>query len=133
MKKIFSWVFIICASILILLTLLAIFGRPAPKPKLETDLLLSHLTIALRAYLLENDSLPPSHENHKLVNILSMENRNKTPFIIIPKRSMNERGEVVDAWKNPLRITFLSNSNFIVSSAGPDRSFETSDDQSKTN
>jgi hypothetical protein len=40
----------------------------------------------------------------------------------------NSRGEVLDSWKTPYQIEIQAGTNFVVSSAGPDKKFGDADD-----
>jgi hypothetical protein len=104
---------------------------PGPESgrKAITDTIIHGLRISCMGYKDEYGSYPASSENYRLVSILRGENpRHIVFFEFNPTKDLNANGEAIDAWKTPLRITFLPVEIFI-ESAGPDRLFKTKDDR----
>jgi len=79
-------------------------------------------------YMVEYNRLPPDADNQKLTTALLGDNSRHIAFLSLRKNQLNADGEVVDRWGTPLRITFKGASGIQVSSAGPDRVFNTPDD-----
>ena len=79
------------------------------------------------SYLMEYNQFPPP-DNQRLAAALLGENSRRVVFITLPKGALNTKGEIVDRWGTPLKITIKGNSEVQVISAGPDREFGTADD-----
>lgn len=93
----------------------------------ETTALINQVNAACVQYKVEYGALPPS-ENRRLAPILIGDNPRKIAFMEILPRHLNEKGEILDAWGTPLRITCRANDLVVIESAGSDGLFGTKDD-----
>ncbi len=94
----------------------------------EASLEMGAITMASKDYAKEYGMLPPASENYRLFAFLSGDNPRKIEFVSLKKSQMNANREMIDPWGTPFRITFVSDSEIHVVSAGPDKIFGTSDD-----
>lgn len=72
-------------------------------------------------------STPPSGTEREIVKVLSQTKIDGFNLLVVRPDQKNERGDFVDPWKTPYRIT-TSGTNIEVRSAGPDGKFGTPDD-----
>ncbi len=87
---------------------------------------ISNLIMALHSYESEYGVLPTGNSSN-VIRALSGENPKKIIFLVYPQ--MVERpNEMVDPWLTPYEINFLQKTNFVVRSAGKNKTFGNSDD-----
>jgi type II secretory pathway pseudopilin PulG len=117
-----------CASVSILFLILCpvlpqptVGTRKASMSNLGTNLIL-----ALKGYKLEFGEIATGN-NAELTAILKGKNRRGIIFMEFTKKDLNAQGEMIDPWNTPLLIRYLG-STLVVSSAGPDRKWNTKDD-----
>ena len=92
-----------------------------------THALIAAIADAVDAYSLEYGQCPSS-TNQELVKELTGQNAMELRFIVLHRGQLNRYGEVVDAWDTPLRFISSRHGPVQIISAGPDRTFGTSDD-----
>jgi len=119
---------IIAAAILTLVWLSSPDTGPHTTPGLETRGMIQALTMAYTDYISDNGPFPRNVDNQSLSKALSGENPKKTAYIVFKPRQMNSRGELVDGWGTQFHISYLSDSDVTIISAGPDKIFGTPDD-----
>jgi len=59
---------------------------------------------------------------------LAGDNPRKIEFISLMPQHFNEKGEVVDIWGTPLRLSVADPEHPVIQSAGPDKQWNTPDD-----
>jgi len=79
-------------------------------------------------YIADNGSFPKNLDNHLFIEALSGKNPEKAAYMLIKARNLNSKGELIDDWGTPFRISYFSASDVLILSAGPDKIFGTSDD-----
>ena len=79
---------------------------------------------ALQKYK-ENVGTYPVGSNAEIVKALKGRNPKNVIILISHKMELNEKGELIDPWKTPLRIYFSDNA-VLVRSAGPNARFDDS-------
>ena len=104
-----------------------IFG---PAHRAEASSEISQILTACVRYYVEYGAMPQSAKNSQLIKSLSSDNPRKIPFLSLQPTQLNSKGEMVDPWGTAFRITFDSSSAVHVTSAGPDKMFNTADDLS---
>jgi hypothetical protein len=60
---------------------------------------------AILAYETEYDEPPPNNQNAALIKTLTGSNPRGIMFLSVSPRDMNARGEMVDAWGQPFRVS----------------------------
>jgi len=70
----------------------------------------------------------PVGENAEITRALAGGNELRFAFVSPGHRAINARGQLCDRWGTPFRFHQLSGQQMEIKSAGPDRTFNTSDD-----
>lgn len=94
--------------------------------------LANQIHIACMLYNTEYGRYPPTTDNAKLYVLLNGgsvdgENPRHIQFMTFDKKQVNAKGEIIDPWKTPYRITFDKEGPWVVS-ACKDKRFDTPDD-----
>ena len=83
-----------------------------------------NLFVALQKYK-EHVGTYPRGSNSDIAKALKGQNPKNVIILVGRKNELNEKGELVDPWKTPLRIYF-HDTGVLVRSAGPNRRFDDS-------
>lgn len=104
----------------------------------KTKAIINTIEASLSLYETDFGDYPHSDENNSskiLVEKLQVpcnDERWHGPYIRLKKEDIDEDGNIVDAWKNPIIYKYpqdeYENIPFLLLSAGPDRKFGTEDD-----
>jgi hypothetical protein len=97
-------------------------------PKQETKGMMLALTAAYTTYISDNGSFPKNLDNQRFTKLLSGKPSQKFVYMQFKPNQVNSLGELIDAWGTPFRILYLSDSDVMILSAGPDKVFGTADD-----
>ena len=128
----------IVALVLLLALILAIFSgsvilragpaalRAARRAQAANEI--NQIQTACLGYYTEYAQMPDSPENSRLIKSLTGDSPRKIQFLSLNPRDLNSKGEMIDPWGTPFRITFDADSTVHVTSAGPDKVFGTADD-----
>lgn len=81
---------------------------------------------ALKSYDAEYNEFPAGISSN-VVCVLAGDNLRKIVFLSY-HRDVERPNEMMDPWKTPYQIRFIAQTNFIISSAGKDKTFGTKDD-----
>ena len=65
----------------------------------------SYLTTAILSYETEYGEAPAKSENAALVKILTGDNQRGIAFLMVSPSEMNAKGDMIDAWQKPFRIS----------------------------
>jgi len=80
----------------------------------------TQIQTAILGYYTEYAEMPPSSDNATLIKILTgnnpRANTRRIAFLYVRPDDLNAKGEMVDAWKNPFRISFIDPDHVIVTS-----------------
>jgi hypothetical protein len=124
--------FVLVTGILILAVFRFLYVAAPPfyarRPGLETMSMIQALTTAYATYVTDNGSLPKNVENRRFQMAISGDNAKKEAYMHFNKNQVDAGSELVDAWGTPLRISYLSDAEVSIISAGPDKIFSTADD-----
>jgi hypothetical protein len=101
---------------------------PQPAEVSESRSIMAQLQIACQQYRTEYGAFPSTAENYRMAEILKSENPRKILFIEFNPRTINANGEIIDGWGTPLRISYLSDDDLLIVSAGKDKLFGSKDD-----
>jgi len=95
----------------------------------KTRNMMSQIQIAVLAYQTEYETPPPGKDSATIIRELMSDNHRGIAFLNLkPIHDMNAKGEALDAWSTPLRITLADSQVPIIQSAGPDKKWNTPDD-----
>ena len=100
---------------------MAKIGRPT---RVQLDI--SNLIMALSCYESEYGVLPTGNSSN-VIRALSGENPKKIIFLVYPQ-VVEHPNEMVDPWLTPYEIDFHHRTNFVIRSAGKNKTFGNSDD-----
>lgn len=128
-----KWLDALWAATTVLIFLsLTISGHGNPNSRgmrtARTRIELAQVYTAILAYETEYGAEPTTSNNPDIVEILEGKNERKIEFISFSRWELDPKGEVIDAWGTPLRVSFLDPKNPLVQSAGPDKVWDTADD-----
>jgi hypothetical protein len=119
------------AGIFVFILILCLTASDPPfhysNPRFVTIARIQALTAAYASYVADNGSLPKELNNRDFLRALSGANPRKEIYMQF-KPNQTTSGKLVDGWGNPLRISYLSNSDVSILSAGADKVFGTADD-----
>jgi hypothetical protein len=83
----------------------------------------SQLQTAILGYYTEYAEMPHTTDNATLIKLLTGNNPRGNPrgiaFLSVSPRDMNGKGEMVDAWQRPFRVSFADPDNVAVTSDPP--------------
>jgi hypothetical protein len=126
-----KWAFAFLVAVSLLCLFLVIpHGNGANAAKALTQYRLHRVWAAIMNYESEYSSPPATAENAPLMKVLRANNPKKDVFLNLERGERNKKGEIVDAWGTPLRISLDDPNNPVVQSAGPDKVWGTKDDMS---
>ncbi|MFN4227428.1 MAG: type II secretion system protein GspG [Candidatus Ratteibacteria bacterium] len=103
----------------------------------KTKAIINTIEAALSIYETDFGDYPHNQDNGSqiLVKVLQgpiESDRWNGPYIRLKKEDIDEEGNILDAWKNPIIYKYpqtdYDNVPFLIISAGPDRKFGTKDD-----
>jgi len=89
---------------------------------------ISQIQTALLAYQTEYDKFPPGKDNATIIRELMSDSPRQIAFLNLKPADMNAKGEALDAWSTPLRISLTDAQAPVIQSAGPDKKWNTPDD-----
>ena len=95
---------------------------------IRTREVLSQVYGGILAYETEYGTQPTSSNNLDVVEILKGKNPRKIEFISFSPWELDPKGEVIDGWGTPIRISYPDPKNPLVQSSGADRVWGTADD-----
>jgi hypothetical protein len=105
---------------------LSMQGNDVPAPNARTRVDEQLLRAGLENYR-QTFGIYPVGENSNIVNVLAGDNPQKTVFLNF-RRTVEHPNEMVDPWLTPYHIQFFQQTNFVIRSAGKDKTFGTRDD-----
>ena len=97
---------------------LSAFGRRYPPPTRIARVEVATVYAALKAFQVTYASYPTGNLAQVSASLRGS-NRQGLIFLNVPGRSLNDAGELVDAWKHPLRIILTNSAGPLVYSVGP--------------
>jgi hypothetical protein len=114
---------------LIILSILIPGGTPitvARKNKLDIEF--NQIQTAVLSYYVEYSEYPVAPDNATLIRKLSGGNLRHIEFLSVSSKDQDGKGEMIDPWGTPLRLSVDADGTLHADSAGPDKSFGTVDD-----
>ena len=127
-------VVIITIAVIILVRSMAISGpafTAAKKAKLNYEII--QIREATQSFDTEYGFYPTASDNATVIKILTgaadEENRRRIAFMNVKPSDLNAKGELLDPWGTPFDLSVFMNGNLHVRSAGPDKIFDTPDDE----
>jgi hypothetical protein len=127
-------VVIITIAVITLVRSLAISSAvvaAAKKAKLTYEII--QIREATQSFDTEYGFYPIAPDNATVIKILTgatgEENRRRIAFINIKPSDLDAKGELLDPWGTPFDLSVFMNGNIHVRSAGPDKIFNTTDDE----
>jgi hypothetical protein len=84
--------------------------------------------VAYKAYTQEFGTLPETTQNKDFIAALTGKNPKKIVFFDPAPKQLNEKGEILDNWGTPIRVTLHADEPPLFLSAGKDKIFGTRDD-----
>jgi hypothetical protein len=89
---------------------------------------IDQLQTGIVSYQTEYELPIPGANNADIVKELEGENPRRIAFLNLRSSDKNAKGEILDAWGTPLRVTMTDPQHPLIQSAGPDRKWNTPDD-----
>jgi hypothetical protein len=89
---------------------------------------MSRLAIAIENYQVEYNDPPAGTTNTQIVEELRSDNPRHIDYLSLTDSEIDARGELLDGWKNPFRISLSKNKGLLIQSAGEDGKWDTADD-----
>ena len=129
--KLRKWAFVFLAVISLVCLFVVVPHGPRVDPKkVVTQYRLNRIRAAILNYETEYSNPPSTANNAPLMKELRASNPKKDVFLTLGRGEHNKKGEAIDAWGTPFRISLDDPNDPLVQSAGPDKKWGTADDMS---
>src|SRR5260221_10165371 len=93
----------------------------------EAEDAMAHFIAGVQQYRTEYGTLP-ARDSTNILKALFGDNPRKIPFLLVPSRSLNAKGEWLDPWGTPYEFRLSSTNSISVKSAGKNKIFGDKDD-----
>lgn len=125
----------VLAGLVVLLVIVALC-LPTSRPRTQLPLrlktlgLMQAVMLAVASYQAESGHPMEVQSTAELVKVLQGDNPQKKVFFVFQSSELNARGELVDKWRMPMRISYDARKQLMLQSSGPDQVWNTPDDLS---
>jgi Type II secretion system (T2SS), protein G len=119
--------FLAAALLIVILALALVHKIPREQPKSRVENERKAFGAAMQMHRIEFDRYP-SGDKLQILEALAGNNPRNAVFLQLGPRSTNLAGEFIDTWGTPYEYEITSQTNFLIRSAGPNQSFDNSND-----
>lgn len=127
MKKIFIIGFLSIVIFITILLLLPMRYTPAIASEAKCQAEINAISLAIQVYKDIYEEGIIKGDNANIIQCLTGKNKRKTEFIRFPPSRFNSKGEILDNWGVPFKIS-VNNEEITIVSAGKNKKFGDSDD-----